>query len=375
MATKKQTSKVSKKTAEPVVTDELVDAEVVEDSNGEAEQLDAVSADDSVESEEIVLSSTAQEQDVAPDEPISEPISEPIAEQTAPDRAFLGPFSLREFLLGVLGLLILIFSFFPVAPGVSEATIWTSGIQFVLTVLFPVAAIILVLVRRFAPTKIVRIGSLGIDQLLSVSFVVAFISWLALVLSLHEIWSFIWPFWVELFLMVCGLALSVAAPIIPGLRDDFRARTLLLARPQSRTVRVLEPRTFKWLTPPADYLRSADDYTASKVVVDVVPEETIPGSEVLVSDGTEALSVLWVRAERDVILFDAELNECGILSAGSWALALEESDLGLLIRLQSGAVVLVKETDALFWHDREPLQEQEALEGAESDEASDSDER
>ena len=61
-------------------------------------------------------------------------------------------------------------------------SVWTHGIDWVLTIGLPTVAVFLIVLRRLSPQGIRRVGSLGIDQFASVAFSVA----AALSRRLHE---------------------------------------------------------------------------------------------------------------------------------------------------------------------------------------------
>ncbi|HYP73533.1 MAG TPA: hypothetical protein VEP72_05540, partial [Microbacterium sp.] len=99
---------------------------------------------------------------------------------TAPPQYGVGPFSAREVALGAIGIVALIVSFFPVYTFQGATSVWTSGIDWILTIGVPTVAVFLVGLRRLSPQGIRRVGSLGIDQFASVAFSVSTLIWLGI---------------------------------------------------------------------------------------------------------------------------------------------------------------------------------------------------
>ncbi len=166
-------------------------------------------------------------------------------EQVKPEYGVLG-FTLRELLIVGAWALAFIVSFFPVVPGASST--WGHGISWVLSIGIPTAAVFLIVLRRFSPDGIRRVGSLGIDQFASVAFSVAAVVWA------EAVWTGIartiefgvyvagWVPFVEAILMLALVAFTVAAPLIPGLREDFQGRLETLAHRNANPVRPVIPR-------------------------------------------------------------------------------------------------------------------------------------
>lgn len=117
-----------------------------------------------------------------------------------------------------------------------------------LTIGLPTVAVFLIVLRRFSPQGIRRVGSLGIDQFASVAFSVAAVVWV------NELWSSLalsiytgfavtgWVIWVEVVLFLAGVVLTVFAPFIPPFADDFRHRPEAVAHPLARAARPVSPR-------------------------------------------------------------------------------------------------------------------------------------
>ncbi|WP_438353181.1 hypothetical protein [Microbacterium sp. CJ88] len=161
----------------------------------------------------------------------------------------LGPFSIREVAILAVWLVAFVVSFFPVY-GVfgGAASIWGSGIEWVLRIGVPTAAVFLIVLRRFSPDGIRRVGSLGVDQFASVAFSVAAVLWLTTIwgafvaLGSTTVFLATWVVWVEFVAMLAGVALTVFAPFIPVLSDDFRERPDEPAHRNARAARPVVPR-------------------------------------------------------------------------------------------------------------------------------------
>lgn len=160
-------------------------------------------------------------------------------EEVTPEFGVLG-FTLRELLIVGVWAIAFIASFFPHIGGVS---IWGTGIQWVLPVGVPTAAVFLLVLRRFSPDGIRRVGSLGIDQFASVAFSVAAVYWLGALWSAVavaiEIGAFglSWNAVVQLVATLALVVLTVFAPLVPGLKEDFHGRLVTLAHRNANPVR------------------------------------------------------------------------------------------------------------------------------------------
>ena len=86
---------------------------------------------------------------------------------------------MREVALAGVWLVAFIVSFFSVASEQAMAqllfggSVWTNGLDWILTIGVPTVAVFLIVLRRFSPDGIRRVGSLGIDQFASVAFSVS----------------------------------------------------------------------------------------------------------------------------------------------------------------------------------------------------------
>lgn len=170
----------------------------------------------------------------------------PAASPDVPPQYGVGPFSLREVVLGGVWLIAFVVSFFSILPRDAGFTsVWTEGISWVLSIAVPTVAVFLIVLRRLSPSGIRRVGSLGIDQFASVAFSVAAVVWITLawqsvVLAVRYTGSpaYTWVVWVESVLMLAGVVLTVVAPYIPGLEQDFQGRP---EQPAHRLARPVQP--------------------------------------------------------------------------------------------------------------------------------------
>jgi hypothetical protein len=159
----------------------------------------------------------------------------------------VGPFSIREVALVGVWLVAFVVSFFSINVGRFES-VWTSAILWILAIAVPTVAVFLIVLRRLSPEGIRRVGSLGIDQFASVAFSVSAVVWLQLIWETVEFaveagaWARSWVIWVEGVLMLAGVVLTVFAPLIPVLRDDFRGRPEVPAHRSARPIRPVSPR-------------------------------------------------------------------------------------------------------------------------------------
>lgn len=173
-------------------------------------------------------------------------------EEVAPQPGILG-FTLRELLIVGVWLIAFVTSFFPVYAQAGGTSLWGQGIQWVLALGLPTAAVFLIVLRRFSPDGIRRVGSLGIDQFASVSFSVSALYWATVNWDLVTVSAATDEFaltWVTIIQFVAALALviiTVFAPLIPGLRDDFHGRLVTLAHRNANPVRpvIARPRAEK----------------------------------------------------------------------------------------------------------------------------------
>lgn len=258
-----------------------------------------------------------------------------------PPQYGIGPFSLREVsLLGVWALAFL-FSFFPLyadgqfARAFGGETVWTSGIDWVLSIGAPTAAVFLIVLRRFSPDGIRRVGSLGIDQFASVVFSVSAVVWLGWLWNniargaATGVWVNSWVVWAEVLLMAAAVALTVLAPFIPPFHEDF------LHRPDAEAHRVAR-RARPVVARPVSEAR----YTMAAPSVDPEPA---PFTEPEVEEEPAAAQApshqaFWALApvERDVV------DENGIplfrIGPTAWALVIEDRGDSFVVRHEDGRI-------------------------------------
>ncbi|MFK4835852.1 hypothetical protein ACI3KY_09000 [Microbacterium sp. ZW T2_14] len=194
-------------------------------------------------------------------------IDEAVATEEPPQYG-VGPFSIREVALAGTWLVAFVVSFFPIYGDLGEGpSVWSSGIDWVLTIGVPTVAVFLIVLRRLSPQGIRRVGSLGIDQFASVAFSVATVLWLTIIwtsfvrLASGAVFLATWVVWVEFFLMLAGVLLTVLAPFIAPFAQDFRGRPEIPAHRSARPVLPVSPRpAFVRPEPAADeYTPYADD--------------------------------------------------------------------------------------------------------------------
>ncbi len=186
--------------------------------------------------------------------------------QESPPQYGVGPFSIREVSLAGVWLVAFVISFFPVTASFTSgvvnvqltwASVWLSGLAWVLTIGVPTVAVFLVVLRRLSPDGIRRVGSLSVDQFASVAFSVSAVIWLGWVWDTVAIaiesgaWVRSWVIWVELILMLAGVVLTVLAPFIPPFAEDFKERAETVAHRLARPIRPVVARPAR-VAAPAD---------------------------------------------------------------------------------------------------------------------------
>lgn len=160
-------------------------------------------------------------------------------DEVTPEFGILG-FTLRELLIVGVWLVSFVLSFFPLVGGLS---LWGVGIQWILPVALPTIAVFLLVLRRFSPDGIRRVGSLGIDQFASVAFSVSAVVWagnlwlaISVLISTGH-WGLPWNGVAMVVTALALVVLTVFAPIIPGLKEDFHGRLVTLAHRNANPVR------------------------------------------------------------------------------------------------------------------------------------------
>lgn len=209
--------------------------------------------------------STVDAPEVEPEPASSEPVAahdesvlgtEPVQHDepgAAPVQYGVGPLSIREVALTGVWAVAFVVSFFPALVSIFPRfavveSVWSSGLEWVLAIGLPTVAVFLVLLRRFSPQGIRRVGSLAIDQFASVAFSVSAVVWFTVLwsslvdLTQRGIFTATWVVWVEVFLMVLGVVLTVFAPFLPVLGEDFRHRDDAAAHRNARPIRPVSPR-------------------------------------------------------------------------------------------------------------------------------------
>jgi hypothetical protein len=253
--------------------------------------------------------------------------------EDAPPQYGVGPFSIREVVLLGVWLLAFATSFFSLSL-LRFDSVWTSGLVWILTIAVPTVAVFLIVLRRLSPAGIRRVGSLGIDQFASVAFSVSAVVWLSYI---WETVAFVadggpmvrsWVMWVEFILMLAGVVLTVFAPLIPVLRDDFRHRPEIPAHRSARPLRPVvarpapEPRP---LPNPAD----ADADAAYAAPVEQSTPGYAPGYETTSyapSYASEPAQDSWAP-QTAVYETPADARPGPVRQQAFWALAPEERDV------------------------------------------------
>ncbi len=270
----------------------------------------------------------------APEEVIGEGDTAPAG---PPEQYGVGPFSVREVALMGVWVVAFVVSFFPVGAA-SGSSVWLSGLAWILTIGVPTAAVFLIVLRRLSPEGIRRVGSLGIDQFASVAFTVSAVVWLGWVWDTVAVvaaggpWLRTWVIWVEVLTALAGVVLTVFAPLIPVLREDFHHRPDVLAHPSARPLRPVRPRPAR----PRHVSASAEAEAEAEAEE---PTAVAPGVA-----GDAPPDVFWalVPDERDV------LDESGMplfaVGPTAWALVIEDRDGVFVIRHEDGRVGFLHNT-------------------------------
>ncbi|WP_144873308.1 hypothetical protein [Microbacterium sp. 1.5R] len=177
-------------------------------------------------------------------------------DDVTPEYGILG-FTLRELIIVGAWVVLFVLSFLPLGWSPS---LWTQGISWILPVGVPTVAVFLIVLRRLSPDGIRRVGSLGIDQFASVAFSVAAVWWaqviwdyVALVIR-ADLDAIVWVPWVQFVVALALVALTVFAPLIPGIKEDFHGRLVTLAHRNANPVRpvIARPRPERPAETPAD---------------------------------------------------------------------------------------------------------------------------
>ncbi|WP_156138824.1 hypothetical protein [Microbacterium mangrovi] len=292
----------------------------------------------------------------------------------------VGPFSIREVVIGGVWLVAFVVSFFSILPAQASFTsVWTEGINWILTIAVPTVAVFLLVLRRLSPTGIRRVGSLGIDQFASVAFSVAAVVWITLAWESVMLTAryaaasgYSWVVWVESVLMVAGVVLTVFAPLIPVFAQDFQGRPEAPAHRLARPVRPVaqRPRPVR-PAPVAPTAVTPQTPAAAPVAVAapapapaVEPERTREPepAEPVAADTTvmaaasadaetravpTATQAFWalVPEQRDVV--DATGTPLFSVGPTAWALVIEERADGFVVRHEDGRVGYLRDTSGV----------------------------
>ena len=256
----------------------------------------------------------------------------------------VGPFTIRELsLLGVwvVAFVVSFFSittdrrFFPILDEGAES-VWTMGIEWILAIGLPTVAVFLIILRRFSPDGIRRVGSLAVDQFASVTFSVATVVWatwlwknIGTAIAHDGVWVYSWVVWVEFFLMLAGVVLTVVAPFIPTLQQDFRDRPEVVAHRNARPVRPVTKR-------PAPAPRPApedDDMQQALALAPVAerdaysaPDRTVD-EPTLVDEPLAAEADAWAPTQARDTFEPVEPEPAPARQQAFWALAPDERDV------------------------------------------------
>jgi hypothetical protein len=291
----------------------------------------------------------------APEELFSDEDGVLYAEQVVPQPGMLG-FTLRELLITGAWLVLFIVSFFPVGWG---PALWLQGISWVIPLGLPTVAVFLIVLRRLSPEGIRRVGSLGIDQFASVVFSIAALWWVQVIWEFVSVAVFngsygvIWVPWVQLAALLMLVVVTVAAPLIPGLREDFHGRLVTLAHRNANPVRsvVARPRPERpgrsaavdvadGVELDAEIADSFDEESVDEIALDNVEQEELGGSVPLTAHasggeiGTDMdLDADYVPAYRRSSNETLDVEDVPVTETGTnqpqpfWALAPTERDV------------------------------------------------
>ncbi|MEV8268071.1 hypothetical protein [Microbacterium sp. NPDC076911] len=250
----------------------------------------------------------------------------------------VGPFSIREVALIGVWVAAVIVSFFSIST-LRFDSVWTSGLQWILTIGVPTAAVFLVVLRRLSPLGIRRVGSLGIDQFASVAFSVSSVLWaqsiwetVAFAGSTGQ-WVRTWVIWVSFFLMMAGVFLTVFAPFISPIDEDFVGREEVPAHRNARPIRAISPRPAP-VAAAVDPASVEDSDKATEPVdadSEIAADDSVTGAytaeEIAIVDAGES------GEDAAVELTDADADGDGapvaepVRQQAFWALAPEERDV------------------------------------------------
>ena len=258
-----------------------------------------------------------------------------VAEPEEAPQYGVGPFTIRE--VAILGLWAVgfIVSFFSVVQ-IPFRSVWMSGIDWVLPIGVPTVAVFLIVLRRFSPDGIRRVGSLGVDQFASVAFSVSSVIWLSYIWNTIATviddgpWYTTWVVWVELIVFVALVLLSVFAPFIAPFDEDFRGRPAAPAHRNSRAVRAVvarprpEPGPQSYAPVSSDGAAQATGgYPIGSYALDDVEPST--GDTGIVEPGAWSPTPAYARGSADTGA--QPVSDTATVSRPFWALAPVERDV------------------------------------------------
>ncbi|WP_439593100.1 hypothetical protein [Microbacterium sp.] len=265
-----------------------------------------------------------------------------------PPQYGVGPFSIREVALVGVWIVAFVVSFFSIAEGRFDS-VWTSGLQWILTIGLPTVAVFLLVLRRLSPEGIRRVGSLGVDQFASVAFSVSSVVWLQIVWETvafaiqSGVWARTWVIWVELVLMLVGVVLTVFAPLIPPFDEDFRGRAEVRAHRNASPIRAVSPRPAREprpapaaapeqeFAPTAQY--AASDYAQTGEFAPYAPvqeqaayDASTQGEPVYTPEPVDASGEAWTPPQTRGT-YEAPVEQAPVRHQAFWALAPVERDV------------------------------------------------
>ncbi len=272
-------------------------------------------------------------------------------DESAPAQYGVGPFSIREVSLGAVWLVAFVVSFFPIYSYGNRGwgtSVWT-GIDWLLTIGVPTVAVFLIGLRRLSPQGIRRVGSLGIDQFASVAFSVSSIIWLGILWSSFvsvgggSVFLATWVVWAEFILMLAGVVLTVFAPLLPTIGEDFQHRSEVPAHRYASPARpvVARPATQRApyagpvATPLTDAHADGAQSDGATPVAEPTSETTVLDETVLAPSPSQAFWAL-VPVERDVV--DEHGTPLFRIGPTAWALVIEDRGDRFVVRHEDGRI-------------------------------------
>ena len=136
-----------------------------------------------------------------------------------------------------------------------------------------------------------------------------------------------WVVWVETVLMLAGVVLTVFAPLIPGLAEDFHGRPEAPAHRNARPVRAVTPRPA-----PVAAARAA-------VPVAVADESPAATDEVAQEPSDEAPSsqqAFWALVPEERAVVDESGSPVFMIGPTAWALVIEDRGDRFVVRHEDG---------------------------------------